>query len=382
MPRADKNRQERNRSVCNQSSLLAMLCCGLAWAQDPPQDRLPEAVTRNNEGLQLVSEGRYAEAERAYRAALSAKYNDDLSRARIANNLAALYQKQDRYRDAEWMFRCALQWRQKSLPATSIEVAYSLNNLAEIYRIEGRDWEARNLLETSAGSLRQFHPEEAGLPVVLGNLALVRCSFGEFDQAEALLHSALLSYEKQRGTASREYGLTLNNLGQVMESKNELEAAAPLYAQAVGIFEHLGTPASGDLATALANTGELFQRLDRIEEARQAEQRALGLLHPAGDAVLRSVILRNLGNIVAGAGKAADSLPYFEQSLVIQQKILGWEHPVTAGLLLDYASATLRAGDKSRSRKLRKRAEELLTRLNSQSPDQLTVSVQSLRDAK
>jgi tetratricopeptide (TPR) repeat protein len=367
------------------AALLVITFIGTASAQDLPpvalQDPLSEAVARNNEAVRLSGEGREAEAEKLYLAALGDGYDADLVRAKIANNLAALYRRQDRYQDAERMFRCILQWRQKNLPAGSIEVAYALNNLGDIYRVEGRDWEARNLMETGLRSLQQFHMDAPGLPVLLSNLAVVLCRFHEFDKAEDMLRTAITCYDKRGETDIREYGVTLSNLGQVLETKNDLEAAAPLYEQAIGIFERLGVPARTDLAATLANAGALYQRLDRIEEARQAEQRASELLHPAGDAALRAQILRNLGNIVA-AGHAPDSLPYFEASLAIQEKTFGADHLATVGLLLDYSSATLRAGNKSLSRKLSKRAIDLLAKLNSQSPDQMTVSLRDLRAAK
>jgi tetratricopeptide (TPR) repeat protein len=371
-----------NLSVGRRLTFLAMLFTGMVGAQSAGKDLLSQAAARNNQAISLAHEGREAEAEQLYRAALGAGYQDDLARAKIANNLAALYQRQDRFREAEVMYRCALQWRQKHLAAESVEVAYSLNNLAEVYRAEGQDWEARNLMETALRTLQQFHADAPGLPSVLNNLAIVRCRFGEVDQAEELLRTALRSYDWNPDTASREYGVTLNNLGKVLETKNDLLAARPLYEQAIGIFEGLGAPARKDLAGALANTGVLYQRLDRIEDARQAEQRALELLRPAGDAVLRAQVLRNLGNIVARTGSPVDSLPYFEQSLSIQDKTLGQDHPATARLLLDYAAATLRAGNKSLSRKLRKRAAELVARFNLQSLDHMTVTVRALRDDK
>jgi tetratricopeptide (TPR) repeat protein len=371
-----------NLSVGRRLTFLAMLFTGMVGAQSAGKDLLSQAAARNNQAISLAHEGREAEAEQLYRAALGAGYEDDLARAKIANNLAALYQRQDRFREAEVMYRCALQWRQKHLAAESVEVAYSLNNLAEVYRAEGRDWEARNLMETALRTLQQFHADAPGLPSVLNNLAIVRCRFGEVDQAEELLRTALRSYDWNPDTASREYGVTLNNLGKVLETKNDLLAARPLYEQAIGIFEGLGAPARKDLAGALANTGVLYQRLDRIEDARQAEQRALELLRPTGDAVLRAQVLRNLGNIVARTSSPVDALPYFEQSLSIQDKTLGQDHPATARLLLDYAAATLRAGNKSLSRKLRKRAAELVARFSLQSLDHMTVSVRALRDDK
>jgi tetratricopeptide (TPR) repeat protein len=358
-----------------------MLLSGIAGAQIAAQSQFSDAAAQNNEAVRLIAEGRAGEAEKLYRAALDNGSNDDLSRAKIGNNLAGLYLRQDRYSDAEQMYRSVLEWRQKNLPASSIEVAYSLNNLGEVYRSEGRDWEARNLMETAVRSLQHFHPDAPGLPSIESNLAIAIGRFGELDKAEILLHEALIAFARQ-GNDGREYAITLGNLAQVLQTKNELAAAADAYEQAIGIFERLGPAVRTDLAATLANAGILCQRMDRVDEGRYAEQRALDLLNPTGDALLRAQILRNLGNITANAGKPADSLPYFEQSLGIQERTLGVDHPATAGLLLDYSSATRRAGNKSLARKLRKRATELLARLTSQAPQQLTVSVRDLLAAK
>jgi tetratricopeptide (TPR) repeat protein len=363
-------------------ALLAIVFLGTAIAQDArPVSRL-DAITSNNEGARLSGEGRDVEAEKLYLAALGTGYDDDLLRAKIASNLALLYRHQDRYRDAELMFRRALEWRQKNLPAGSIDIAYSLNNLGEIYRIQGREWEARNLMETAVRSLEPSHSDVPAYPSMLGNLAIVIARFGEFDQAEQLLRSALLLYESRQESASREYGVTLGNLSQVLEATNKLEAAVATDEQAIAIFQRLGNSARADLAGTLANTGELYQRLLRMKDARQAEEQALDLLSPEGDAALRAQILRHLGNILANAGSALDSLPYFEHSLLIEEKTFGAEHPATARLLLDYSAASERAGKKSLSRKLRQRALESLTRLNRQSPGQMTVSVRELRANK
>jgi tetratricopeptide (TPR) repeat protein len=358
--------------------VLMILFSGVTSAQNP----LAEAVAWNNQAANLVEEGRYVEAERKFLSALGGKYADDLVRAKIASNLASLYKSEDRYSDAERMFRSALQWRQKNLPDASIEIAYSLNNLAEVFRIEGRQWEAGHLLETSVETLQQFHPDDPFLPLILSNLAGVRCWFGNLDEAEALLRAALVLYEKQKGAGSWEYGITINDLGRVLQGKNELEAADQLYSQAVSIFEPLGARARSYLATTLSNIGVLYERQKRVEEAKQTEQRALDLLGPTGDEPLHANILRNFGNLLANTGKAADSLPYFEKSLAIHEKALGAEHPATAELLLDYASAAMRAGDKSLSRKLRGRAKESLARRNREAPEKLTVSVRALNAAK
>jgi tetratricopeptide (TPR) repeat protein len=383
IPGLPKNRftavveHQHSRAEDDQAVMIWILLVLFGEASSAPNPSAA-AEAQNIAAVRLASEGRYEEAEGLFRAALGAKYDDDLIRAKIAQNLGSIYQRQDRYRDAESMFRLALQWRQKNLPAASVEIAYSLNNLADMYRIEGRNWEAQSLLETAVRSVQQFHPDAPGLPRILNTLALVRNNFNQFDEAEELLRAAMVLCQRQ-GTTTLEYGVTLNNLGQVLQTRNDLNAAASLYAQAIAIFGNLGTQATGYLASALANSGMLYLHLGRIEEALQAEQRALGLLRPTGNEALRATILRNLGIIAASRGSAADSLHYFEESLTIQEKILGAEHPGTADLLQDYASAAMRAGNKSLSRKLRRRAKELLARLSRQSPEDLTVSVRALQ---
>ncbi len=359
---------------------MAAVFAGVASAQT--LSFVPEAVARNNEAVQLVKAGRDAEAEKLYRAALSSGGSDDLTRAQIASNLGALLRREDRYVEAEKMYRSALQWRARSLPDASVEVAYALNNLGEIYRVEGRDWEARSLMLRAERNLEEFHSDAGGLPIVQGNLAAVLRRFGELGRAEELLRSALIAYQDRRETRRPEYGMTLIGLGHVLENKKDLADAAPVYEEAVGILEGAGPSARIELASALADTGDLYRRMDRAAEARQREDRALELLPPQGDALLRALILRNIGKIVAGQGKPADSVPYFEQSLELHEKTLGSEHPATASLLLDYASATQRAGNKGLARKLRKRAEELIDRIRTRSANQMIVSLRDLRAGK
>lgn len=348
----------------------------------PAQDIASNVGELNNQAQALVKVGRFQDAEKMYQSALAVEPGDELSRARVANNLAVLYRMQDRYRDAEQALRSALERRQKSLPAASVEIAYSLNNLADVYRIEGRDWEARNLFETALRKLREFHPGAAGYPVIAGNLAVELCKFGEFDQAETLLRTALSGSERLHGATSLEVGIAANNLGQVLQAKKDYVDATVFYDRALQIFENRMPEAAIDVSIVLANVGQLLAQLHQLDQARQFEERALNLLSVDGHGPLRSAILQKLGNIVVNSGNAADALPYFEQSLSIQEKTLGLEHPSTISILRDYAAATSQAGQKSLAHKLRKQADKLAALLHSQLPVQLTVSVGSLRAAK
>ena len=56
------------------------------------------------------------------------------------NNLAELYRIQGRYAEAEPLYRRSLAIRERTLGPEHSSVATSLNNLAEVYRGQGR-WE-------------------------------------------------------------------------------------------------------------------------------------------------------------------------------------------------------------------------------------------------
>src|SRR5262249_59720486 len=91
--------------------------------------------------------------------------------ARSLNNLAALYQSQGRYADAEPLYRRSLAISEKVLGRDS-DVATSLNNLAELYRNQGRYADAeplyRRSLAVSEKVLGRDHPD---VSTSLNNLA-------------------------------------------------------------------------------------------------------------------------------------------------------------------------------------------------------------------
>jgi tetratricopeptide (TPR) repeat protein len=65
------------------------------------------------------------------------------------NNLAALYQTQGRYADAEPLYRRSLAIYEKVLGPEHPDVATSLNNLARLYEAQGRHADAEPLQRRS-----------------------------------------------------------------------------------------------------------------------------------------------------------------------------------------------------------------------------------------
>ena len=61
------------------------------------------------------------------------------------NNLAALYKEQGRYADAEPLYKRALAIDEKAVGPDHPDVATSLNNLAALYKEQGRYADAEPL---------------------------------------------------------------------------------------------------------------------------------------------------------------------------------------------------------------------------------------------
>ena len=97
-------------------------------------------------------EGRYADAEKSLQATLKAAETFGPQDPRLAtslNNLAVLYKTQGKYAEAEQLYKQSLEIREKALGPKHSDVAQSLNNLAEVYRAQGKYTEAEPLYKQS-----------------------------------------------------------------------------------------------------------------------------------------------------------------------------------------------------------------------------------------
>ena len=115
------------------------------------------------------------------------------------------------------------------LGADHPELALTLNNLAELYRIQARFDEALPLynraLEIDRRSLGQEHPNVA---LGLNNLALLHYDRGAYVEAEALLHQALAIEEQALGADHPDLINTIENYAVVLRVLRRHEEAAQL----------------------------------------------------------------------------------------------------------------------------------------------------------
>jgi tetratricopeptide (TPR) repeat protein len=107
-----------------------------ALSPDHP-DYFLVAQSLNNLAAVYDHQGHYAEAESLCKSALGifekALGPDNFEVANLLNNLAAVYDHQGRYAEAEPLYKRSLAMREKAIGLDNVSVAQLLNNLAVLY---------------------------------------------------------------------------------------------------------------------------------------------------------------------------------------------------------------------------------------------------------
>ena len=149
----------------------------------------------NVSGAQLYQQGKYSEAEQAFRAALEAAEKLGPADTRVAvvlNNLASLCHNQRKLAEAQALYERALTIRRDALGQHYPMVAQSLNNLSSLYRELGRHEEAEQF-STQAVAIAEgvFGPDHYRITNCLNNLGAVYAARGRYSDAEQCFQRTL-----------------------------------------------------------------------------------------------------------------------------------------------------------------------------------------------
>ena len=251
----------------------------------------------------------------------------------IANELGALYRATARYWQGERAFKLALE-SIEAQEGRSDRYATCLDNLAELYRLDGRLDECEQALDQAealfvdhgsdvlaaclnyrghALMARGRFDEAAELyarsraitvanhigtievATAFQNAAHAYMQGGDFQQADALLREALAVYDEYGLPVNSHYVGLLNTLAVNASRQGETQEAADWMKRAE---EALGqcNVSPLDASVMFANAAALYARAGRDDDARHAAQRACSLVidnaldgNPQGQRVLAAV---------------------------------------------------------------------------------------------
>jgi len=315
---------------------------------------------RNNQGVQLASEGRYAEAEAAYRQALEewaqrpSQPATARGRALTLENLGAVLRLAGRYQESGTVLKQALSEMESATGKESAEVGGVLRHLAALYRVTGDAAKAESctlradpLLDEpertnnrlvlasvyidehrfpeARAILQPALPEAGGafLFAIDSDLAAAALGEGKLDQAEAFAQRAL---EVARGVLapnSTAPATVWTNLGQIYRFQKRYVEAESSYRKAIEIWS-AASPMHPFLARGLMNLAAFEQERGRVQAAEELYRRAAGVFEQSvGKNDVQTLIARNeLAGALGAQGRYVAAEQLSRNTVPAIQKLL------------------------------------------------------------
>jgi tetratricopeptide (TPR) repeat protein len=193
------------------------------------------------------------------------------------NNLALVYRAQGKQKDAEDLLLQALSI-DTHMQETHNKSARSLNNLANLYQEQNRYQEAEALfLQALEFDKQTYGSEHVEVATDLNNLALLYRIQGRYQEAEPLACQALAIKEKEHGYEHPATAKNINNLAALYYEQGRYEKAEPLYEQALAIRMQVYEADHPEVANSLNNLALLYEKQGKIAQAEAYFQQALAM---------------------------------------------------------------------------------------------------------
>ena len=216
-----------------------------------------------------------------------------------------------KWQQADEQCNAALRESERLFGAEATQVATVLNSLALLNRRQDRFPEAESLyrraLTISEAHLGSEHPRVLPIHENLGYLLEV---MGKYDEAEVEFRQALRIGERAFGPEHPKLYGTLRYLVQLSLRRNQPERAIPLAERAAAIFK--GTPRA---VTGKMLLGNVLQRAGRYAEALQLHQEALDQCTGKVCGVEMPSRLGAVADDLRGLSRDRQALPLLEQAL-------------------------------------------------------------------
>ncbi|HEY1353760.1 MAG TPA: tetratricopeptide repeat protein [Ktedonobacteraceae bacterium] len=198
---------------------------------------------------------------------------------RLLNETASYLQDRARYTTAEPLYLRALALRTQLLGPEHLDVATSLNGLANLYAQQSKEAEAEPLYQ-QALAIREHHlgSEHPDVATLLNNLAILSQRQAKETEAEQLYQRALRIWKQLPAHRQSDVAYPLTGLASLYRKQGAYAKAEPLYQQALAIREQQLGPDHPLVASPLNNLAGLYRVQGKMAEAEALYQRALRIL--------------------------------------------------------------------------------------------------------
>jgi CHAT domain-containing protein/Tfp pilus assembly protein PilF len=297
----------------------------------------------------------YSEAERYFERALTGLQRlpnaPPFEVATAMDDLGDLYGLEGRFDDGERMLKQALKLLDQAYGA-SVQTAPNydkiLNDMGNLYKDAGRLPEAeaalRRALAIGRARSGEDHPNVAAS---MGNLAVVLEHESRFAEAEDLYKRTLAVDEKIFGSNHPATAIGLNNLANVYSAQGRNQEAAGLQQRVLAIHERVFGPDSPDVGRSLNNLANSYAEIGRKEETIPLYERALRIIEKkfGENSGASALALGAMARALQDSGRFEDAAQYFDRELKIDERVLGPEHPQLVNDLRGIGILDVRTGN-------------------------------------
>ncbi len=327
--------------------VVVLLTTGVLHAGGSQKEKALDWNGYTQAGKLALESKNYDKAELSFKKALvlaSTQNKASLEVAMSLDNLAQLYQRQGRYLEADPMYRKAIELYQKRLGREHKLVGQAIKNLSALYDSRGQTLDVKALLlpvdtgmkglpDTKVVNSSTYTEEdkaELAEATKMNDLGLLYKSKRDFTAAEPLYQKALAIYQRIMGADHVNVAITLDNMGRLASAKKEYTRAETLYSRALSIYKKSLGENHLTVASTLTSLGVLYGNQEQYAKSEALLQQALSIrekqLGPNHPDVLKS--LTNLAIIYENQDKLAEAKPVYERALQAAKRLYPENHQV------------------------------------------------------
>jgi tetratricopeptide (TPR) repeat protein len=331
----------------------------------------------NNLAILYQEQNKSHDAEQLYKRVLR-EYEEALGPSHIStlnvlNDLGIVYYVQGRLGEAEQMYERALREKEKKLGSSHISTLETVHNLGVVYDVQGRLGEAEQMYERALRGLeKKLGSSHTSTLNTVDNLGTLYCGQGRLGEAEQMYKRALRELEKKLGSSHILTLRTVNNLGVLYNEQNKLEEAEQMHKWALQEKEKvLGSSHILTLQT-VSNLGIVYCKQGKLYDAEQMYKRALqGFEELFGSDGIQQhetafEVLENMGDLYVIKGETSKAQAAYTRALSGLQSVLGESNKRCIDLEAEIKALSLRTQEKEAQPTLQLTEEESLPQLDTE----------------
>ncbi len=272
---------------------------------------------------------------------------NDPSVATDESNLALIYEKENKYSDAETLYKKAIAIDEKSTDAA--QIGLDLAGLGKLYADTGKYAQAEQTSQQElAAAVKAYGPQDARVASALNDLAADSALDGKLSEAEQAYGKAMVIAQKGPSPDQATIAQIEVNMGALYRIEGKYPQAESLMLQALASREKALGPNHPDVASpVLSSLGLLYEYEMRFSDAERALRQALDIdmkaLGPASVQTAHDMV--DLANLYGSHGQSGPADQLFYNAIQIYLKVVNQAPKQTANIVFQGAQQFLNDGN-------------------------------------